>query len=185
MEERAGARSNVSTAAEIKRHGRERTRRLLYEAYGLSRDPHLELEANGRLRCRLCKTRHSSELNYVKHREGKKHKRRLPREQRAPAIPEHETKSIVKGNNAGFAIIIDLPLARERPTFRFVSGLEQNAEEFNDEFQYVVFVCAPYESFGFRIPRARIIDELTFEAFDPEKRIFTLHFFHQVSSRQV
>jgi splicing factor 3A subunit 2 len=174
MEERAGARSNISTSVEVRKHNRERARKLLYEAHGLSKDPYLELDASGRLVCKLCKTKHSSEMNYVRHREGKKHKRRVP-EESSKAVPEYEVRNLAREDKKGFAIIAKFPLAKERPTFRFVSSLEQSVEEFNDEFQYVVFMCAPYENIGFRFSSGGVSDK--FAEFDPENRVFTLHFF--------
>ncbi|CAD26194.1 SPLICEOSOME-ASSOCIATED PROTEIN 62 (SPLICING FACTOR 3A SUBUNIT 2) [Encephalitozoon cuniculi GB-M1] len=176
---RGGSKTgNAHTASEIKKHKKERSRQLLLEAYGLMDDPSLSRDSTGKYVCLLCKTKHLTEMSYVKHREGKKHKEASSaKEENQRSIPSYSVRSLVEGGRRGHGIVVNYELAEEMPQYRFVNSLEQNVEEYDESFRYLVFVCRPYENIGFKFENKEIDELSIYEDVDEETGTYTLHFY--------
>ncbi|ADM11183.1 splicing factor 3A subunit 2 [Encephalitozoon intestinalis ATCC 50506] len=181
MKRRKGSSlGSMHTVSEIRKHKRERNRKLLLEIYGLEKDPNLTKDARGRYVCALCKTKHLTEMSYVKHREGKKHREVLSRkEETTRIIPSFSIRNLVREGKKGYGIAVDYKLAEEMPQHRFVSSLEQGVEEYDECFGYLVFVCQPYENIGFKFENREIDRTSIYEDIDEETGAYMFHFFFQ------
>ncbi|KAG5859308.1 splicing factor 3a subunit 2 [Encephalitozoon hellem] len=169
---------NAYTTSEIKKHRKERNKRLLLEVYGLTTDQNLSKDGAGRYICVVCKTKHLTEMSYVRHREGKKHKEKLSGKSETKSnIPSHSVRCLVEGDKKGYGITIDYKLAKEMPQFRFVSSLEQAVEEYDECSKYLVFICRPYENIGFKFENKEIDKSSIYEDIDDETGAYTLHFY--------
>lgn len=180
MNEKRSHKSGISTSAEIRKHKKERNAKLLFEVHGLGNYPNLSKDGTGRYVCVSCKTRHLTELSYVRHREGKKHKIRLLKKETDESkvvTPQCSVMNLILRDKKGYAINIDYKLAAEMPTYRFVSSLEQNVEGLDDSFRYLVFVCKPYENIGIKFENKDIEDELIYEDINEETGMYRLHFY--------
>lgn len=169
---------NAHTALEIKKHKKERSRKLFLEAYGLTADQNLSKDGVGRYICTICKTKHLTEMSYVKHREGKRHREKLSaKEEVKHNIPSHNVRRLIKGDGRGYGIVIDYRLAEEMPQYRFVSSLEQAVEDYDERFGYLVFICKPYENVGFKFESKKIDKDSIYEDIDEETGAYTFHFY--------
>ena len=163
---------------EIRKHKQERSKKLFLEIHGLDSDVNLIKDDAGRYVCAICNTRHSTEMSYVRHREGKKHNARIIKEDNSGIdIPVHEVKCLIQGERVGYNIMIKYELAQEFPQYRFVSSLEQGVEEYDDRYRYIVFLCKPYDNIGFRFENRQIDVSLTHQEFDEEQGVYSFRFF--------
>lgn len=171
---------NASSVMEVRKHKRELRERLLYEAHNLSHDPNLVKDSTGRYVCVLCRTKHLTELSYVKHREGKRHLRRLSMKEGDGSkveVPRYQVMSLVRGDSRGYAVVVNYERAEEMPSYRFVSGLEQNVEELSEDFRYLVFVCRPYGNIGFKFENRDVEGDSVYEDIDEESGTYRFHFY--------
>ena len=180
MGEGTGSKSgNIHTAAEVKKHKKERARQLLAEAHGLAGDTNLSRDGTGKYVCMLCKTKHLSEMSYVKHRDGKKHRARVLKKEGTAklTVPQYCVRNLVSEGRAGYAITVDYKLGQEMPCHRFVRSLEQNAEEYDERVAYLVMICRPYENIGFKFEDRGVDAASVYEDMDEESGTYTLHFY--------
>ncbi|KAH9411809.1 hypothetical protein HK407_03g05590 [Ordospora pajunii] len=168
----------IHTGAEIRRHRQERSKKLFFEVHGLDSDENLTRDDTGRYVCATCNTRHSTEMSYVRHREGRKHNARINKENTAGiGVPVHEIRCLVQGGRKGYSIVIRYELAEELPQYRFVSSLEQGVEEYDDRYRYIVFVCKPYDNIGFRFENKQTDATLMHQELDEEQGVYAFRFF--------
>lgn len=179
MNEREASKPNISRSMRVRKHRKETSAKLLFEAHNLGSDPNLSRDNAGRYMCVLCKTKHLTELSYVRHREGKKHNKRLSKRtdgQCGVEVPQCYVRNILLGDKRGYAVTIDYKLAAEMPAYRFVSSLEQNVESLDEGFRYLVFVCKPYRNIGIKFENRDVDGESVYEDIDEETGIYTFHF---------
>lgn len=183
MNKKMKSRSNVnisSTRIEIKKYRKERNTELLFEIYNLTNDPNLTKDGTGKYICILCKTKHLTEMSYVKHRDGKKHKRKIfmkEDDKSEIGIPKYHVKNLISGDEKGYGVIIEYKLAKEMPSYRFVNSLEQCVENIDENFKYLVFICKPYENIGFKFENKEIKKNSIYEDIDEETGIYNFHFY--------
>lgn len=173
----AGARpgANIATGAEIRRHKREKSTQLLFETYGLADDQNLSKDATGKYVCILCRSKHLTEMSYVRHRDGRKHRKKMVAGTGTEApIPKHTVRNILVGEQRGYSVEMDFSEAREMPSYRFVSSLEQAVEELNEDAMYLVFICEPHRTVGFKLEAGS--RTVVHESLEEETGMYTLHF---------
>jgi len=130
---------------------------------------------------------------------GQRQSRMLQQKGLAPLTPvaatvkRAEPKRIIRIGRPGFQVVkqkdpdtgqksllfqIQYPKIEQglRPRFRFMSAYEQQREQPNDAFQYLLFAPDPYEIIGFKIPNIEIdkSPEKLLTHWDEEKQMFTL-----------
>ncbi|KAF2746511.1 splicing factor 3a subunit 2 [Sporormia fimetaria CBS 119925] len=167
---------------------RERLRKLALETIDLDKDPYFFKNHVGSFECRLCLTVHQNDGSYLAHTQGRKHQtnlaRRAAKEQKEgkqnDIVPGmlagvQVKKNVVKIGRPGYRITkIRDPVTRQngllfqfqfpeittgvRPRLRFMSAFEQQVEEPDTSYQYLVVAGEPYETVAVKL-QAQEIDK--------------------------
>ena len=168
---------------------RERLRQLALETVDLTKDQYFMRNHLGQYECKLCRTLHTNEGNYLAHTQGKRHQlnlaRRAAEEARitgsssiAPEAPTtvRPVRKTPKIGRPGYRVTkqkdhehneksllfhMYYPDIEEGvlPRHRFMSCFEQRLEPPDKRFQYLIFAAEPYENVGFKIPNMEINKE--------------------------
>jgi splicing factor 3A subunit 2 len=178
-----GVASQSASAADR----RERLRKLALEHIDLDKDPYFFKNHVGSFECRLCLTVHQNDGSYLAHTQGRKHQTNLARRAAKEAkdaakegtglvvgMGVQVRKQIIKIGRPGYKITkIRDALTRQsgllfqlqypeitpgtQPKIRFMSAFEQQVEESDKAFQYLLVAAEPYEICGFKL-QAKEID---------------------------
>jgi len=167
---------------------RERLRKLALEHIDLDKDPYFFKNHVGSFECRLCLTVHQNDGSYLAHTQGRKHQTNLARRAAKEAKEANKDgllpglgqqvqvkKQMIKIGRPGYKITkIRDPLTRQQgllfqlqypeitpqtqPRIRFMSAYEQQKEEPDKSFQYLLVHAEPYEICSFKL-QAREVDK--------------------------
>eukprot|EP01084_Bolivina_argentea_P293543 504860_1 len=163
---------------------RARLRELALETIDLNNDPYFMRNHLGSYECKLCLTLHMNEGSYLAHTQGKRHQQNLKRraarlaKQDITAKPIAKRKKIVprktqKIGTPGYKVVkqcdpntgqlsllfrIHYPEIEKglQPRHRFMSTFEQNIEQKDKRYQYILFAAEPYDTVSFKIPNRPI-----------------------------
>lgn len=64
--------------------------------------------------------------------------------------------------------------ATQPPSFRLMSAFEQRLEAPNRAFQYLLVAGEPYETIAFKIPNRPIVQDLCFDYWDPDFKVYSV-----------
>lgn len=160
---------------------RERLRKLALETIDLEKDPYFFKNHVGSFECRLCLTVHQNDGSYLAHTQGRKHQTNLARraakeaqmgqkkeEGYTGANAVQVKKNIVKIGTPGYKVLktrdpitgqlgltfqLDYTEIAEGvvPRIRFMSAHEQQKEDPDPSFQYLLIAAEPYDVVCFKI----------------------------------
>lgn len=157
---------------------KERLRKLALETIDITKDPYFMRNHLGSFECKLCLTLHPNEGNYLAHTQGKRHQSNLGRRaamesknnvSKGIIAIEVPKRKIISVGRPGYKVTksrdiqthqrcltfeVFYPEVKEniQPRHRFMSSYEQKVEQANNNYQYLLFACEPYDTIAFKIP---------------------------------
>lgn len=157
---------------------------------------------SGSVECKLCLSVHASTTSYLSHAQGKRHLQNVAvygqngrnstsRQESKPTptakkkfdkigIPKYDLIKIrdPASKRLGLRVELQLPKLKQGvdPMIRLMNAYEQNVEEVNTKYQYLVIAAEPYESVALRLPAAPINEETKLTYFDPDQKVFYVQF---------
>lgn len=195
---KAGGGGNLSFS-ERNVDRRERLRLLAMEVTDLNKDPYIIRNSYGTYECKLCKTIHNNEGDYLAHTQAKKHKTNLAKrklksgESISQNLPKQKEKELLRIGKPGYKITkIHNPETMENsilfeieysemlngivPKFKVIKSFDQSVEQKDDKFQYIVVAADPYENIAFKVPNLEIdySQDKYFCNWDPDNKNFNL-----------
>lgn len=197
----------VAGTAETNQYRKERLKNLLQSRINIDADPYVLKNHLGVLECKLCLTTHMSESNYLTHTTGRRHQLNLMRraeiEKRKHQQEEGQNEEVIQkrywetiGNpvykfkkirdpinmNKGLLFVIKLDQLKHgvKPMYKMMSSHDQNKEEPDTNYQYLVVTAEPYKNIAFKIPSGSIdtSKERFWDYWDQDNKEYCIQFYY-------
>jgi splicing factor 3A subunit 2 len=195
---KAGGGGNLSFS-ERNVDRRERLRLLAMEVTDLNKDPYIIRNSYGTYECKLCKTIHNNEGDYLAHTQAKKHKTNLAKRKLKTVgadpqvLPKEKEKELLKIGKPGYklskilnpetneiSLLIEIEFSELNnetvPKYKIIKSTDQSVEPKDEKYQYIVFAADPYENIAFKVPNKEVdySEEKYFCNWDGDNKNFNL-----------
>lgn len=150
---------------------------------------------NGGVECKLCLSVHASVSSYLSHAQGKRHLQNVAiygqngkdRQEPDPmpvakkrfekiGIPKYDIIKIRDPSSKRLGLRVELQLPKLKqgvdPMIRLMNAYEQNVEEVNTNYQYLIIAAEPYENVALKLPSEPINEDTMLTYFDNNQRVF-------------